>query len=638
MTAAPTLRVLVVARWYPAHDDVGRGIFVADLVRALVTLGTEAVVASWEPVLAADPVLAGGAGIAPVLDRLAVASKRAEPVAPRSWGAPWVPVVRLPAIVRSIEGVERDPLELAEFQSATLLPFGVALAERWPYAIVHAHTGIPDGLAAARLADRLGLPLLVTEHDSTIEARLADARVQDAYRTLLADRRRIVAVSPSFRDALTRGLGVDETAIGVVPNVVDVDAFRATAIESRDATELLWVGARKASKGTDTLLRAFAHVRSEQPGLHLRLVGSAPGPEEEARLQALAAALGIGDVVAFDPATDRSGVATAMARAAIFVHPSPHETFGVVAAEALAAGMPVAATPSGGVEGIIGDDGTCGTIADDTGEVALAAAIRTTLDRRFGFDPERLRARAVDRYSASVVAAATLDQYRALGVEVEPGSTSIQTGRAGPEAADVGTGTAPVNGPFSLPLVVGFRRRSATLRLGAVPFELARSLEILTTTAGLRVRDPLPTGCWIEVDAERDYREAVRRLGGPVGRTTGLRRLLRAVVHPVRTVRLRLLAGRRAEMLDTQRRLAVLAAVAQRVEDGLPAGPVLTLDADDVALLGPLLTDGLDLYPGTIRSVVDRWDAAGRPPLEVRGSSTSPIPEHRAPTSPPDRV
>ncbi|HXG39628.1 MAG TPA: hypothetical protein VNJ28_01685, partial [Candidatus Limnocylindrales bacterium] len=46
---ATGLRVLVVARWYPAHDDPGRGSFVADQVGALRAAGVDLVVASWEP-------------------------------------------------------------------------------------------------------------------------------------------------------------------------------------------------------------------------------------------------------------------------------------------------------------------------------------------------------------------------------------------------------------------------------------------------------------------------------------------------------------------------------------------------------------------------------------------------------------
>jgi SAM-dependent methyltransferase len=392
-------------------------------------------------------------------------------------------------------------------------------------------------------------------------------------------------------------------------------------MEGRDPTELLWVGARKASKGTDTLLHALALVRLDRPGLHLRLVGSAPGPEEEARLRALAATLGIADAVTFEPRVDRPGVAAAMARAAVFVHPSPRETFGVVAAEALAAGLPVAATPSGGVEEIVGGDGRCGTIADDTSAEALAAAIHATLDRHAEFDPEHLRARVVARYSPPSVAAATLELYRQLGVPVEsrsntarPAPSRASSTKRAAEPAEPATEHAE---PFLAPLVVGFRRRSAAARLATVPSELARTIEIVTTATGPRGGDPLPSGRWIEVDVERPYREAARRLGGPVGPVHGLRRLLRPIRHPIRTIGLRRLAGRRVEMLAAERLTAIEVALARRVDRGLPRGPVLALDADDVAVLGPVLDAGVTLFPGTLRSVADRWDADGRPPATV---------------------
>src|SRR5512140_130387 len=46
----PALHVLLVARWYPSHDQPGRGTFVADLVEAVRGTGrVEVTVASFEP-------------------------------------------------------------------------------------------------------------------------------------------------------------------------------------------------------------------------------------------------------------------------------------------------------------------------------------------------------------------------------------------------------------------------------------------------------------------------------------------------------------------------------------------------------------------------------------------------------------
>ena len=60
------------------------------------------------------------------------------------------------------------------------------------------------------------------------------------------------------------------------------------------------------------------------------------------RWRPLARELKVADDVRFDDWLDRKSVADAMLRSAVFVHPSPSETFGVVAAEAMLTGLPVA--------------------------------------------------------------------------------------------------------------------------------------------------------------------------------------------------------------------------------------------------------------------------------------------------------
>ena len=133
-----------------------------------------------------------------------------------------------------------------------------------------------------------------------------------------------------------------------------------------------------------------------------------------------------------------------MQRAAVFVHPSPWETFGVVAAEALAAGLPVAAVPSGGVEEVVGRDGRFGEIAADTGPEALAAAIGRVLDDPGRFNSGTMRDHVVRNYAPEVVASQLVALYserlagdgRAIqrtavdgGAGAEPGAANRGAGR-----------------------------------------------------------------------------------------------------------------------------------------------------------------------------------------------------------------
>jgi len=229
-------------------------------------------------------------------------------------------------------------------------------------------------------------------------------------------------VSDVLARQLEGQLGLEAGAIDVIPDVVDVDAFPA-ATGRRAAGQLLWVGALTPAKGTDVLLEALGDLRRDQPGVRLRLIGAASSPAEQERYVQLAAELGVGDAVTWEPWADRAAVAAAMATADVFVHPSRYETFGIVAAEAVASGLPVAASPSGGVDGTLGTDGRLGEVAVDHTPAALADAVRRVLARRAAFDPEAMHADIAARFAPATVAAALDAAFRDIGA-----------GRAAPES------------------------------------------------------------------------------------------------------------------------------------------------------------------------------------------------------------
>ncbi|MBA3876669.1 MAG: hypothetical protein C0498_07000 [Anaerolinea sp.] len=605
------LRILVVARWYPSHEVPGRGSFVADQVEALARAGAGVAVICPEPAYAEG--LDGphrAARLARIGRWAAVIGARLAFATPAGRGAPGAPVLRIPAPLPAGGDATRDPLTLADLEAAALVPVGVALHAAWPFDVIHAHTGLPDGLAAGALADALGVPLLTTEHDSSTPCRLKDPAMAAAYRGLMRPGRAVVAVSRALAGKIAERLGPDAGRIPVVPNVLPVDTFRIHPDADRDPNELLWVGTRKESKGSDTLLRAFALLHGERPAVRLRLIGRASSEADEARLVAFAGALGIADAVRFEPPTDRAGVAEAMARAALFIHPSPWETFGIVAAEALAMGLPVVATPSGGVEEIVGHDGQFGAIARDHDPASLAEAVAAALDRRSAFEPAALRASVAGRFAPGVVAADLLARFRALG--------AVAAG----DGADLPTGDA-----VQLPVVVivGFRRASAIARIPALPAGLAAGVAVVTSApihplTGQPSGDPTPPlGVldWTDVDVGRVFRARLAALGEAPPRNRGGWRSLR---HPLRAFRRRRLWAAQGDLFAEERRRAVGQALARVRTSATPGpaaapGPVmlLPLDADDLETIEPILADGdIVLAPGTLGWLVDRWESQPR--------------------------
>lgn len=607
----PPLHVLVVARWYPAWDDPGRGSFVADHVAALVGAGHRVTVASFDPTGVRGPETTRperGRAAASILAP-ALATEAAVRV-PSSWGA-GVGVARLPVI---LDGSRRQPPDVVDAHWAALRPFAAALATRDPFDIVHAHTGLPDGVSAMRLADELVLPLVTSEHSSTAGDELLDEEAARLYRKLLEPERRLMAVSRSLADELAERLEAPAGAVGVLPNAVPVADFPPGEDSSRDHSEVLFVGARKASKGIELLLRAFARVRVGRPELHLRLIGPAGTPEDEARWGAVMTELGIGEAVVIEGRADRTTVAAAMRRAGIFVHPSPLETFGMVAVEALASGLPVAATPSGGVEGIV-TDATLGEVAVGHTPEALAAAIAELLEHRSRFDPLAMHELMAARYAADAVARRTTAIYDDL-IAASPRS---RRSRLGQEPRDVGAETrAGETGEWRPPLVVALVRELAVTRLGGLPPELLAQMTVVThpPVTGRNDGDPTPVGRWLVLDPERDYLDRLEALGGPIP-VSRLAHARQALASPTKERARKALIARRAEVRreSTTRILGEAWASAGRPEH------VLALDADDLIAVEPLVRAGASMggrggpsvAPGGLRWLVDWWDELGRP-------------------------
>lgn len=589
-----THHILIVSRWYPSYDRPGSGSFVADQVAALQRTGARTTVASFDYVRAGT-MRGDAARIRSVESAWADVVRLASALTiPRTWGA-GVPVARLPVVKTWIGQTDQDTEELVSRHTGVLQAFGAACAARAveagdPVTIVHAHTGIPDGLAAVPLAKALAVPLVVTEHDSTLPRRLAYPTARVAYRELLGASR-VVAVSRALADRIAGALAIDGSPVApieLIPNPVSLDSFRDPNGGQRDLDEALWVGARAEHKGMETLLRAMRIAIGACPGLRLRLIGPAAAPDD-ARWQALAAELGISERVSFEPQTDRAGVATAMRRAGLFVHPSPWETFGIVAAEALASGLPVAATRSGGVDEIIGPDRRNGELATEPGPDGLAAAIVRLRDRLPSIPRETLAESVAARYAPEIVAERTLEVYARAGVAVGGSRGSGALHRAAAPSPDRSTG------PGLAALVVA-RRAATDRRIAAFPREgSVRFIVVGSPATPVRVERPHIVDRWLQGRGRRLIARVRRMLGRPPV----------APAAPRPAAELRSIRSAWAQLGGTRRRLP-----------GFPWRParwvvIVPADADDLesarAALGKHVLR--QLAPGSLRWLADRQDA-----------------------------
>lgn len=290
------------------------------------------------------------------------------------------------------------------------------LRARFPFDLIHAHFVHPDGVIAARLGRRYGVPVVTTEHAEWEPWFAARPRTRAQVLAALADVAVVAAVSRTTAEGVRRASG-GRAVVDVLPNVVDGEVFRPPAGGAYDPDLVAFVGAARRVKGLDVLVRALRVVVAARPRTRLLVIGepfyrSWRRDEREAR--DLLAALGLAERVVFAGRRSEAEVAGLVAGAAVLAMPSRRETFGAAAAEALACGVPVVVARCGGPEEFVSaEDGRTAPVDDPD---AFAAALLDVLGGRARFDGAAMRARILARCDVPVVRAKIAALYaRALG-------------------------------------------------------------------------------------------------------------------------------------------------------------------------------------------------------------------------------
>jgi glycosyltransferase involved in cell wall biosynthesis len=199
--------------------------------------------------------------------------------------------------------------------------------------LVHAHWWVPAGLAAPPEA-----PLVLTVH-GTDAVLLSRSRLVGCAAAPLFRRARVVtAVSATAASAIARATGRAINRVHVQPMPIDTARYQRW---SRGGNGLLLVARLTRQKRVDLALQALALV----PEVPLTVIGDGP---QRPDLEALRDRLGLSTRVRFLGARSPADVAEALTGADLALFPAREEGFGLAAAEALMAGVPVVACEDGG--------------------------------------------------------------------------------------------------------------------------------------------------------------------------------------------------------------------------------------------------------------------------------------------------
>ena len=163
---------------------------------------------------------------------------------------------------------------------------------------------------------------------------------------------------------VARRTRINRAKVRVVPFGIELDRFTGRLPDRRSARKRLSlpeedlllgvIGRLDPKKGQDVLVRAMAHLDSGGRAVSLILAGDETAGETtgyKSHLRKLAASAGLDDRLVLLPHRER--IEDVYAALDIFVLTSHAETYGMVTIEAMASGLPIVATDSGGTPGIV---------------------------------------------------------------------------------------------------------------------------------------------------------------------------------------------------------------------------------------------------------------------------------------------
>ncbi|HNR36400.1 MAG TPA: N-acetyl-alpha-D-glucosaminyl L-malate synthase BshA [Candidatus Hydrogenedentes bacterium] len=291
------------------------------------------------------------------------------------------------------------------------------VAEEFGVDLWHAHYAIPNAssaiLAREMLPPEKRFPIVTTLHGTDITLVGTDPSFYRVTLHAMRNSDAVTAVSDWLRRETEREFAI-ERPVRVIHNFLDPDRFkpepaRRCRLADPDEKIVMHVSNFRPVKRVTDVVRAFKRILDRVPA---RLIMIGDGPE---RLSAVGVArqLGIADRIKYLGNQER--VETIIPCANVVLQPSEHESFGLVALEAMACEVPVIGTDSGGVREVV-EHGITGYLCE-VGDIDSMAGYAIALFE----NPQRAREmgrqgrmRVRERFSQDQI----VPKYEALYAEV----------------------------------------------------------------------------------------------------------------------------------------------------------------------------------------------------------------------------
>ena len=229
-------------------------------------------------------------------------------------------------------------------------------ARRHRIDVVHAHKLTIEGIAGRRIANAMKIPFVCSVQADT-DTKIVWARpdLRACFRDIWKTADYVVPFSPRGREEMSTKLGQRNGRISLLPCITHQDnLLPAKPVENSHFISIFHFGShvRKNAKG---LIGAIQLASREHPDIKLDIFGSG----SPAELRAMDTLLGDADLrerIKLRGALRHELVQRQIQENVAFVMPTRRETYGMVFAESLLAGVPILQSKGWGIHGLFPDE------------------------------------------------------------------------------------------------------------------------------------------------------------------------------------------------------------------------------------------------------------------------------------------
>ena len=165
--------------------------------------------------------------------------------------------------------------------------------------------------------------------------------------------KKIICVSKPSKEDVIEEFNVDPNKIEVILNGIDINTFTTSSFDKREENKIITTASADIPlKGLKYLIKSLPKILDSFPKTTLTVIGKSPNNSEVSKL---IEDLNLSDVITFRSGISEKEIVDLYHSSELAVIPSLYEGFGFGAGEAMACGVPLISTHSGGLKEVVGD-------------------------------------------------------------------------------------------------------------------------------------------------------------------------------------------------------------------------------------------------------------------------------------------